>query len=58
MKMNRVKLIEETLIKNDVGFEIISHHKAIKTREDAEACFPVEETVPTLILKTDKGIYY
>ncbi|WP_319503666.1 YbaK/EbsC family protein [uncultured Draconibacterium sp.] len=55
--MNTIESITKVLIKSNVGFEIISHNKAIKTKEDAEAYFQIEETAPTLLLKTDKGIY-
>jgi Cys-tRNA(Pro)/Cys-tRNA(Cys) deacylase len=55
--MINIELIKEILSENNAEFEIISNPVAIKTKEDAEEYFRIEETAPTLILKTDKGLF-
>ncbi len=52
-----VESIEKTLFESDAEFEIICHDEAIKTKEDAKKHYKIEETAPTLILKTDKGLF-
>ncbi len=49
--------IEEKINKYQINYEIIYHEVAIKSKQDAIGLFNIEETAPTLILKTDLGFY-
>ncbi len=49
--------IEEKINKCQINYEIIHHEVAIKSKQDAIGLFNIEETAPTLILKTDLGFY-
>lgn len=48
--------LELFLSENEVDFEILKHEKPIKSRNDALIYFRIEETAPTLILKTEMGM--
>jgi Cys-tRNA(Pro)/Cys-tRNA(Cys) deacylase len=52
-----LKEIEEKLLKYSIDYEIIYHTVAIKSKQDAIGLFNIEETAPTLILKTELGFY-
>ena len=49
--------LEVFLSAKDVDFEILYHEKPIKSRYDALKYFRLEDTAPTLILKTERGMY-
>jgi prolyl-tRNA editing enzyme YbaK/EbsC (Cys-tRNA(Pro) deacylase) len=48
--------LEGFLSSKEVDFEILHHEKPIKSRNDALCYFRLEETAPTLILKTETGM--
>ena len=52
-----IKDIEERLSRQQADFEILKHDKPIKSKKDALGYFKIEETVPTLIIQTEKGYY-
>lgn len=52
-----IKDIIERLSQQKADFEIINHDKPIKSKKDAIGYFKIEETVPTLIIQTEKGFY-
>ncbi len=54
MKINDLR---ETLTKQDIEFEIIHHEIAIKSKKDALGIFNIEQTAPTLIIKTESGFF-
>lgn len=49
--------LEVFLSAKDVDFEILYHEKPIISRYDALKYFRLEDTAPTLILKTERGMY-
>lgn len=56
MKSEIIKLKEK--LKNlEVNFDIIYHDIAIKSKKDAIGLFKIEETAPTLIVKTELNFY-
>lgn len=52
-----IKEMVEILVQQNADFEILKHDKPIKSKKDAIGCFKIEETVPTLIVQTEKGFY-
>ncbi|WP_414150071.1 aminoacyl-tRNA deacylase [Acetobacterium carbinolicum] len=53
-------MIEELkllLSKNDVDFEILANKKPILTVADAKGVYRIEETAPTIIIKSEKGYF-
>ena len=48
-----VQELEGFLAAKEIDFEILHHEKPIKSRNDALCYFRLEETAPTLILKTE-----
>jgi len=49
--------LEVFLSNKEIDFEILYHEKPIKSRYDALKYFRLEDTAPTLILKTERGMY-
>ena len=49
--------IKERLLMYSIDFELIFHEVAIKSKHDAQGLFEINETAPTLILKTDVGFF-
>ncbi len=52
-----VKDLKEKLLNQITDFEIIQHDIPIKSKNDALGYFKIEETAPTLIVKTETGFY-
>jgi Cys-tRNA(Pro)/Cys-tRNA(Cys) deacylase len=52
MEMNELK---QFLLDQNADFEILTHDKPIHSKQDALGYFKLEETAPTLILKTENG---
>jgi len=51
-------MIFESLLKeNEVDFEVLTHEKPIRSRNDALIYFKLEETAPTLILTDGKAMF-
>ena len=48
--------LKQRLQTENVDFEILYHEKPIKSRIDALKYFKLEETAPTLIVKTESGM--
>ncbi len=53
----KLESIKQFLESKQADFEIISHEKPIKSRNDALGYFKLEEMAPTLILKSDDSFY-
>lgn len=51
--------LEMTLINNNIEYEIMNHKKPIKSAEEGANLLgiSIDETAPTLILKTEKGYF-
>lgn len=49
--------LDRFLADGDLDFEILYHQKPIKSRFDALNYFRLEETAPTLIVKTESGMF-
>ena len=49
--------LDQFLSANKLDYEILYHEKPIKSRVDALKYFRLEDTAPTLILKTECGMY-
>jgi len=49
--------LEVFLSDKEVDFEILYHEMPVKSRYDALKYFRVEDTAPTLILQTERGMY-
>lgn len=49
--------LKTRLEKLNAEFEIIHHDKPIKSKKDALGYFKIEETVPTLIVKTERDFF-
>ncbi len=52
-----IEELDRFLSDREIDFEIIHHEKPIKSRFDALKYFRLEDTAPTLILKSEKGMY-
>lgn len=52
-----IQEINNYLSTQNADFEILVHDKPIKSKNDAKGCFRIEETAPTLIIRTEKGFY-
>lgn len=57
MKPTLIQELEGFLSAKEVDFEILHHEKPIKSRNDALIYFRLEEMAPTLILKTENGMF-
>ena len=49
--------LEVFLSDKEIDFEILFHEKPIKSRYDALKYFRLEDTAPTLIVKTESGLF-
>ena len=49
--------LKKQLDKLNADYEIIFHEKPIKSKKDAAFFFDINETAPTLIIKTEKGFF-
>jgi len=52
-----IQILKERLSLQGADFELIPHATPIRSKSDAEKYFNIEETAPTLILKTEKGYF-
>lgn len=52
-----IEVLKELLSHQKAEFEILQHDKSIKSKKDALGYFKMEETVPTLIVQTERGYY-
>lgn len=57
LKHMEIDDLRAMLKKQDVMFEIIQHEIPIKSKQDALGIFKIEESAPTLIIKTEVGFY-
>ncbi len=55
--MDTMKTLVERLQSQGADFELIRHDKPIKSKKDALSYFRIEETVPTLIVRTGAAFY-
>lgn len=51
-----IKTLLDLLHKENISFEIIKQENPILTVKDAAQYFPIEKTVPTLVVQTEKGL--
>ncbi len=52
-----IEEIRSLLHKSDVDFEILANEKPILTVADAEGVYRIEETAPTIVIKSEKGYF-
>ncbi|MBU4439875.1 MAG: YbaK/EbsC family protein [Firmicutes bacterium] len=52
-----IEELRSLLNKNDVDFEILQNEKAILTVNDAMGIYEIDETAPTIIIKSEKGYF-
>lgn len=52
-----IQELDQFLSKQGADFEILHHEKPIKSRYDALNYFRLEEMAPTLIVRTEKGMF-
>lgn len=57
MSAMTISELNQFLAASNLDFEILYHKKPIKSRFDALACFRLEETAPTLIVKTESDMF-
>ena len=52
-----IQELDQFLSKQGADFEFLHHEKPIKSRYDALNYFRLEEMAPTLIVRTEKGMF-